>query len=227
MTKLRGKIISKAWILASVALLFAPSFGRADTLSNEPETIVLFGDSITARWPWYLPDYQIINEGVDGNTILDLLDRMDPVIAHQPDTLFLLIGVNDILTGYYGEHSQQDNDAFMETAQQDYENLLDAIQSGCPNTHIYVQTILPTAWTDKNTAIEAFNSFVAQACIERGLTLIDLHSLFADEYGELKREFSLDGLHLTDEGYLFWVNEVMPRVLTEGELRIKNGELVD
>jgi lysophospholipase L1-like esterase len=104
MNKSRIKIMAKALILASAALLIASSPGLPDALSEQPETIVLFGDSITARWPWHLPGYDIINEGVDGNTIQDLLDRIFPVIAHEPDTLFLMIGVNDILTGYYGEH---------------------------------------------------------------------------------------------------------------------------
>jgi len=205
----------RALILASAVLLAASPFGMIGALSQEPETLVLFGDSITARWPWYLflSDYHVINEGIDGDTIQDLLDRIDPVIAHNPDRLFLMIGINDILVNYDGDASPEEHDAFMAAAQQDYANLLDAIQTGFPNTRVYVQSVLPLMWADKNPAVRALNAFIEQACQERELAFIPLYDLFTGKNGQLKKEFALDVVHLTDEGYLFWVNEIMPQVL--------------
>ena len=51
------KTIPMLCILASAALLSASFCGIAGASANEPAApmrIVFFGDSITARWPWFL-----------------------------------------------------------------------------------------------------------------------------------------------------------------------------
>ena len=41
-------------------------------------------------------DIQFINRGISGNRTIDLLNRLDAdLIAHQPDIVTILIGVND------------------------------------------------------------------------------------------------------------------------------------
>ena len=52
-------------------------------------------DLITARYPER--DVRYFNEGIGGNTVLDLRNRWhDDVIRHQPDWLTIKIGVNDL-----------------------------------------------------------------------------------------------------------------------------------
>jgi lysophospholipase L1-like esterase len=91
----------------------------AMTENTEHKKIVFIGDSITAcaknaynhgplgcGYVSLLTDllmirkpksnYSIINSGIDGNTIGHLLSRWaDDVYVHQPDMLFMLIGIND------------------------------------------------------------------------------------------------------------------------------------
>jgi lysophospholipase L1-like esterase len=67
--------------------------------------IVFFGDSLTAgtyganfvdKVAAALPDHEIINAGVNGDTSLNLRDRLaSDVLAHQPDAVFILVGIND------------------------------------------------------------------------------------------------------------------------------------
>jgi len=38
---------------------------------------------------------QVINEGVSGNTVLDLEKRWSGILAHRPDWLVMLVGIND------------------------------------------------------------------------------------------------------------------------------------
>jgi lysophospholipase L1-like esterase len=73
--------------------------------------IVCLGDSLT--WGGYggdyvaelvhlLPEHQLINTGVGGDTILNLLTRLDDdVLAHHPDAVFIMIGGNDAVSFQY------------------------------------------------------------------------------------------------------------------------------
>lgn len=66
---------------------------------------VFLGDSLT--WGGYggnfvplvadaLPEHQMINAGVGGDTVVNLLRRLDAVLEqHQPDAVFVMVGGND------------------------------------------------------------------------------------------------------------------------------------
>ncbi|MCL2811114.1 MAG: GDSL-type esterase/lipase family protein [Clostridia bacterium] len=187
------KTKAQVCILAYVALLLLMCVPNAH--SDASTNIVFVGDSITARCDWseLLPDYRTANQGIDGDIVLDVLERIDDVIALEPNKLFLMIGINDILIGYD-----------MGIIQQDYEDLLDVIQGNLPNARVYVQSVLPVEWQDINETIVGFNSFIQQASVERGFEYIDLYDDFLDEHGQLKPAFSADGLHLTEEAYRLW-----------------------
>lgn len=70
--------------------------------------IVFFGDSLTAgtygagfvdKVAAALPAHTIINAGVNGDTTHNLLQRVgDDVIVHQPNGVFILVGINDATT---------------------------------------------------------------------------------------------------------------------------------
>lgn len=73
--------------------------------------LVFLGDSLT--WGGYggnfvmhvaaqLPEHTIINAGVAGDTVVNLLRRVDDVIAeHAPDALFVMVGGNDAVSYLY------------------------------------------------------------------------------------------------------------------------------
>ena len=44
---------------------------------------------------------------------------------------------------------------------------------------------------------------------EFGCDYLDLHKLMLDEKGELKAEFTPEGLHLTEAAYLVWRAEIL------------------
>lgn len=69
--------------------------------------LAFLGDSLT--WGGYggnfvdemarrLPTYTIVNAGVGGNTILNLLNRLDVVMEQQPDGIFVMVGGNDAIS---------------------------------------------------------------------------------------------------------------------------------
>lgn len=108
--------------------------------------IVFFGDSLT--WGRYggnfvaevakrLPDHDVINAGVGGDTVVNLLERVDDdVLSHEPDGIFILIGGNDVysysqpnMRGYY-RRSKQIHDGVVtpELYARSYRALLEKLQ---------------------------------------------------------------------------------------------------
>lgn len=74
------------------------------------QTLVCLGDSITEgkigasyveRLRAQLPGVRIINAGMNGDTVVHLLRRAErDVIAHAPDVITILVGLNDLTTVY-------------------------------------------------------------------------------------------------------------------------------
>lgn len=83
--------------------------------------ITFLGDSLT--WGGYggnfvkevasrLPQHEIINAGIGGNTVVNLLRRLDAVIAQKPDGVFVMVGGNDAIS-----YSQPDSRPYYKKAQ--------------------------------------------------------------------------------------------------------------
>jgi lysophospholipase L1-like esterase len=83
--------------------------------------IVCLGDSLT--WVGYggsyytelvkrMPEHQFINAGEGGNTVINLLRRLDDVLSHQPDAVLLMVGGNDSIS-----YSQPKTRAYYRQAQ--------------------------------------------------------------------------------------------------------------
>lgn len=74
------------------------------------KTLVCFGDSITEgligasyveRLRAALPGVAVVNAGVNGDTVLHLLRRVErDVIARRPDVVTIMVGLNDLTTLY-------------------------------------------------------------------------------------------------------------------------------
>lgn len=82
--------------------------------------IVFFGDSLTegsyggsyfAHLPDLLPEHEVINRGVGGDTVSNLLYRLESdVLLLQPDGVFVMVGGNDAFSyGFSGVRSYYKN----------------------------------------------------------------------------------------------------------------------
>lgn len=68
-----------------------------------------YGGSFVATVASRLPAHRIINAGENGNTIHNLLNRLDGVLDEQPDELFIVCGGNDAIS-----YSQPDTRSYYE-----------------------------------------------------------------------------------------------------------------
>lgn len=172
------------------------------TLFNElpipPDSIVFLGDSLTFRTEWseLFPGKNVINRGIGSDTTEGVLDRLDNVIAAQPKQVFLLIGVNDL-------KSRSVSATF-----KSYSVIIDRIQTGSPNTEIFIQSLLPVNNSRygnilTNDKIKKMNMKLRSLANNSGVHFIDLYSTFAKD-DQLPEMYTIDGIHLTGKGYILW-----------------------
>ena len=79
-------------------------------VTDSNKTLVCFGDSLTEGTigvPYIdilrpqLPGVRVVNAGVNGDTVLNLLRRLErDVVPQRPDAIVLLVGLNDLGTAY-------------------------------------------------------------------------------------------------------------------------------
>jgi lysophospholipase L1-like esterase len=167
-----------------------------NTLQMNENQIVMLGNSITAECEWreLLHNDSIINRGVIGDGIFDILDRLTPIIQAKPKKIFLLIGVNDLLF-----HP-------LSIIGKNYEKIIKRIVEETPETQLYLESILPIH-NDlrrnglKNEDINTLNGQIFELSKKYKITYIDLASKLKNTEGGLREELSLDGIHLNGKGY--------------------------
>lgn len=175
---------------------------------NKPDNLyVLLGDSISLWFPKELlpAEKTWLNQGISGETTLGLLRRLNSLDETEPKALFVMIGINDLLKGISDD-----------TVLANQRLIVRYLKSAHPNTTIIVQSILPhggedATWEGRdrllalpNRRIQALNDQLKDMTQSENVLYLNLYPLFADEQGQLKMEFSTDGLHLNRRGYVLW-----------------------
>jgi len=175
-------------------------------LKKKGHTSLFFGDSITANFTRNMPaSDSIVNMGIGGDFTRGLIWRIDNVIHFQPDNLFIMVGINDLV-----------EKVALSDVEANYEKIIDRIQAACPNTTIYVQSTLPTCRLKGtlnssrtiNIRVHSLNAFLEEMCVKKNIHFINLYPYFADENDQLRAEYQLDGVHLSRAGNLVWVEHI-------------------
>lgn len=176
-------------------------------MPNRKGEIVFVGNSITegGKWQELFPKKKVINRGISGDVTYGILARLDEVLESKPAKIFLLSGVNDMKRGI-------PNDVIL----QNFKRMMVMVKMQSPKTKLYMQSVLPVNEAMlpaiyaqvKNSKINDLNQKLAALCKEMNIPYINLHPALADEKGSLKKEWSIDGLHLRQASYVYWANEL-------------------
>ena len=166
-------------------------------------SIMLVGDSITAAFPVreLLPELNIVNKGVYGDNTELVLNRLDKdVVSVAPETIFLLIGTNDMACGFTNG-----------TTIGNIDQILRRCTAGLPDVTIYLQSILPTRGVENRPVerIRFLNNHLQRLARIRNVRYLDIGSLFVNSRGEIQQWYSDDGLHLTSAGYSVWADTLI------------------
>lgn len=179
------------------------------TLAKEGQ-VVFFGDSITELLnisDWYgeysiKSGLELYNRGIGGDTTIGLYKRAEEnVLSIKPKTVVLLIGTNDLGIGFDTE--------FISNSM---ENILKLFKSVCPECRVILQAIYPViegkAGKRRNKDILELNEKYKLLAEKYGADFIDLTAALSDENGNLRSEYTYDGLHLTAQGYAVTTKEI-------------------
>ncbi|MDD3831671.1 MAG: GDSL-type esterase/lipase family protein [Clostridia bacterium] len=165
--------------------------------------IVFFGDSLTDFYPLqeFFDTPTIYNRGIASDTTQNLLNRIDNIIELEPCKVFLLIGTNDIGKGKTVEYVIEQID-----------KIVDILTGRCAGVKIYIISQYPMLRTRNfysfflcalrtNAKLVKLSLATKQYAVEHGYTYIDCASVLTDSKGRLKREYTLDGLHVSTSAY--------------------------
>lgn len=173
--------------------------------------IVYFGDSITQGFQLLSKHDNVVNMGISGHKINNLIGRFQDVLLEKPDRLIIMIGINDYLDSnhYWGTPINLDIPLM-------YTILLKLINDNLPNCDVVLLSILPVSMdTDKetlmrfNSEIESLNQDIVILSQSYEYDYVDLHSLFLDNEGFLNQDYTTDGVHLSPKGYEFYYQLIL------------------
>lgn len=186
-----------------------------------PHQILFVGSSLMEQFPIYellldeqLP-YTIYNRGIGGITTRELLKNMEPCIYDlKPDFIYINIGTNDLNEPDYTEEKL----IFR------YREILQGIRVHLPAAKLYLLAYYPVnaeaakgnRWAEQalqvrtNARIAAANAAVKLLAAEMGIEYLDLNGGITDENGNLKAEYTIEGIHLYGNGYRPVLDALLP-----------------
>ena len=167
---------------------------------TEATVTAFVGDSLTEHGDWQslLPGQNVVNFGVGGNTTHDLIERLDEVVGAGPSTVVVEIGTNDFAWRLP-----------VEEVVENIESILTTLRGKLPDAKIVMQSILPRQ-PEYAHIVRNVNEQLERFVPTVPCSYVDVWPALADADGGLKREFTTDGLHLTDAGYAAWFEALRP-----------------
>ena len=182
------------------------------------QRVVFMGDSITEEWSNLYPDYfdtkGYINRGIGGQTTPQMLIRFKPdVIDLEPDIVVILAGTNDIAGNTGPSNVKMITDNIFSMAE-----LARAHQ-----IKVVLSSILPVfeyEWAkeikDVPATIDSVNDELKKYVNDHGLVYLDYFSSMVDERKGMKKDYSYDGVHPNQDGYILMsslAQKVLSRLL--------------
>jgi lysophospholipase L1-like esterase len=145
----------------------------------------------------------VLNKGIDGDTTSGMLERFNrSVVPEKPDFVIIWAGINDIYAGL--------------SSDQIHENLKEllTITINMPSIPLLCSLTLVQNRSNVNEKIMRLNNMIRKTCYELDIKFIDLYAEVSDKSGNLMQEYSSDGVHLSQMGYII-VGETIFRALFE------------
>lgn len=149
-------------------------------------------------------DIVVYNRGVGGFVTEELLENIDTcIIDLQPSKLFINIGTNDL----------SDSRRSFEEIFERYGKILSIVTEKVDDVSMYLMAYYPVnynAATEEmkpclkirsNEKIKAANEEVARLARKFNANYIDVSEPLKDENGDLKAEFTIEGMHINEQGY--------------------------
>lgn len=191
---------------------------RNENKSVKTGQVVFAGSSLMEMFPInkllaeHDDDTIIYNRGIGGFLTSELLEVIDVcVIDLKPSRVFINIGTNDLSWSSIPISAVMDN----------YDKIITAIESALPDVEIYLMAYYPVNYEAAseemkeclkirtNEKINAANLEVRKLAEKHGQKYIDINANLKDEKGRLKAEYTIEGLHINEDGYRAVYDDIM------------------
>ncbi|MDD6812155.1 MAG: GDSL-type esterase/lipase family protein [Lachnospiraceae bacterium] len=159
--------------------------------------------------------YTIYNRGVGGYKTEDLLQAMDICIYElSPRRIFINIGTNDL----------SDSSIPISQMISNYDRILSEIEDRLPDVELYLMAYYPVnydAATEEmkpclqirnNEKIDLANTEVKKLATKHHAKYIDVNRALKDSDGNLKAEYTIEGMHINKDGYRAILEDVLTYV---------------
>lgn len=191
-------------------LFFARKYYNTSRLKNTRSVggVVIIGDSRVSggNWGKVLDRKDVVNCGISGYTAEQLIKKLDTAYTYKPVSCIIQIGINDLR-----------NNASADTTFFYYTQIIDSLLGH----HIkpIVTSIIPLRadyWSDLvdykvvNARTDSLNNQLLLLCKKRNVGYVDINQVLTEENNRLKREYTYDGIHLNDSGYILAGRQIIP-----------------
>ena len=191
------------WLLKEQAKI-QTKYRELNQISVLEPDVIFIGDSIVEYYPLqelFGTEKTIINRGIRGYQTGLLSENLDAhLYGGAVDQIVLLIGTNDI-----------GKDVPMNEALDNLERVIQSIARNYPLSQIKLLSILPvnegeeykqTVYIRTNEKIREWNqAFETLAFAYMQVDFVPIYDSLTDSEGQLKKDYTTDGLHLSVAGY--------------------------
>lgn len=155
--------------------------------------LIFLGDSLTDWHNWRLFGPHL-NAGIASDTTDGVLSRIPTLLEKKPHTIILMIGINDLL----------DYTSLVQV-KRNYSRILDALSNIEQLIILSTLPVINVYQTDQiNKDVIALNAFLKDEAEKRKLHYVDLHTSFLGDHSGIQKQYTIDGVHLSSQGYLLW-----------------------
>lgn len=154
----------------------------------------------------------IYNRGIGGFVSRELLEVVDVcAIDLKPSKIFINIGTNDL----------SDSRIPISELMENYDKIISEIEAKLPEAIIYLMAYYPVNYEAaaenmkeclkirNNEKIRTANAEVKKLAEKHSQRYIDINKNLMDEQGRLKAEYTIEGLHINEDGYRVVYDDIM------------------
>jgi len=173
----------------------------ARTSQAATTSFLFLGDSLIAdnNWQRRIPSWKVLNFGVPGATVDDLLASLPNLRGRvdSPAVILIMIGTNDALGGQF---------EFVG----DLRRIVVQLNRDFPTAEIIVTSLLPMRLSFPGIAeIATINADIRAMTMQTGSCYLDVCTRFNQSDADLFRE---DGVHLTPQAYEIWARTLLEHI---------------
>ncbi|MGM9606866.1 MAG: GDSL-type esterase/lipase family protein [Oscillospiraceae bacterium] len=186
-----------------------------------PGQILFVGSSLTEQFPIneLLMDldhpFTVYNRGVSGFTTTELEEVLDVCVYDlKPKHIFINIGTNDLNDANYTVSDLIGR----------YKRILCCIQSHLPDSKLYLLAYYPVNEiilrqdpfakelfkNRANQQIYNANEAIRNLADEMGAAYLDLNEALVDANGNMKADYTVEGIHIHPNGYMAVLKHLLP-----------------